>query len=405
MGMQLYQDAEKTLDQLGKEGLLKGEVELVSAQSVTPIVDMTGKGKLQIMNFCANNYLGLANHPLIIKAVQNVLNTRGFGTASVRFICGTQDIHRVLEAEVSHFLRTDDSILYSSCFDANTGFFETFLKSEDAIISDALNHASIIDGIRLCKARRLRYRNNDMNDLEDQLKQCKDARYRVIATDGVFSMDGVIVNLPAIIELADRYDALVFLDDSHAIGFMGENGAGIPDHWGLLGHPRLIISGTFGKALGGGSGGYVAASKPLVEVLRQRSRPYLFSNSLIPCVVAGARSALSIVRSAEGMVLRERLWENVKLFRGSLEKEGFEIAGGGHPIIPLMTFDAVRSQEFASLLVQNGIYVASFSYPVVPAGQARIRMQVSAAHSVDQLIQAIDIIKNVAGDCGISKVA
>jgi glycine C-acetyltransferase len=340
----------------------------------------------EVLNFCANNYLGLADDPRILDAARTALDEWGYGLASVRFICGTQEQHLELERRLADFLGTDDAILYSSCFDANGGVFETLFSAEDAIISDELNHASIIDGIRLSKARRLRYRNRDMADLEEQLRAAEDARFRVIVTDGVFSMDGYIAPLADICDLAERYDALVFVDDSHAVGFVGENGRGTPELCGVADRVD-IYTGTFGKALGGASGGYVASHGEIVRLLRQRSRPYLFSNTLAPAIVAGTLTALDLVEgSAE---LRARLRENAALFRDRMTAEGFELLPGEHPIVPVMFGDAAKTARIAKEMQQRGVYVTAFSFPVVPRGLARIRVQLSAAHTTEQVEQCV----------------
>lgn len=340
----------------------------------------------EVLNFCANNYLGLADDPRILDAARTALDEWGYGLASVRFICGTQEQHLELERRLADFLGTDDAILYSSCFDANGGVFETLFSAEDAIISDELNHASIIDGIRLSKARRLRYRNRDMADLEEQLRAAEDARFRVIVTDGVFSMDGYIAPLADICDLAERYDALVFVDDSHAVGFVGENGRGTPELCGVADRVD-IYTGTFGKALGGASGGYVASHGEIVRLLRQRSRPYLFSNTLAPAIVAGTLTALDLVEgSAE---LRARLRENAALFRDRMTAEGFELLPGEHPIVPVMFGDAAKTARIAKEMQQRGVYVTAFSFPVVPRGLARIRVQLSAAHTTEQVARCV----------------
>ena len=375
-------------DALKKNGLYKEERIIVSPQN-SHITISNGQ---EVLNFCANNYLGLANNSAIIQAAKDSYETYGFGLASVRFICGTQSIHRELEKKLSHFLKTDDTILYSSCFDANGGLFETLLGPEDAVISDALNHASIIDGIRLCKAKRLRYNNSDMADLELQLKEAQSSRFRLIATDGVFSMDGTIANLKAICDLADRYDALVMIDDCHAVGFMGEKGRGTPEHCGVMGRID-IITGTLGKALGGATGGYTSGRKEIIEWLRQRSRPYLFSNSLAPSIAAASIKVLELLESSDE--LRRRLHENSRYFREKMSTLGFELVPGSHPIIPVMLGDAKVAQEFASRMLGHGIYVIGFSYPVVPHGKARIRTQMSAAHTQADLDRAIDAFKEV----------
>jgi glycine C-acetyltransferase len=335
---------------------------------------------------CANNYLGLADHPEVVAAARNSLETWGFGLASVRFICGTQQLHKELEARISHFVGKEDTILYNSCWDANGGLFETILGPEDAIISDELNHASIIDGIRLCKARRLRYRNNDMADLKARLEEARDARHRLIATDGVFSMDGYLADLPAICQLADDYDALIMVDDSHAVGFVGPHGRGTHEHHGVM--DRIdILTGTLGKALGGASGGYTSGRRELIEWLRQRSRTYLFSNTVAPPVAAGSLRAIEMLE--ESTELRDRLEENTRFFREEMTSRGFSILPGTHPIVPVMLGDAARASRMAEAMLEEGIYVVGFSYPVVPQGKARIRTQVSAAHSRQDLEQAV----------------
>jgi glycine C-acetyltransferase len=331
-----------------------------------------------VLNLCANNYLGLANHPAVVRAAQQALEDWGYGLASVRFICGTQSIHKQLEEKISKFLGTEDTILYSSCFDANGGLFETLLDAEDAIISDELNHASIIDGVRLSKAQRFRYRNGDMGDLEEKLVESQSARHRLIATDGVFSMDGYFAKLDRICDLADKYDAMVMVDDSHAVGFIGEHGRGTPELCGVEGRVD-IITGTLGKALGGASGGYTSARKEIVELLRQRSRPYLFSNSVAPPIVAASLKVLDLL--AESADLRQRLRENTSFFREQIARSGFSILPGEHPIVPIMFGDAVVASRMAELLLAKGVYVVAFSYPVVPRGKARIRTQISAAHT------------------------
>jgi len=376
------------LQSIKDQGLYKAERIITSPQSS----NITVQDTQQVINLCANNYLGLANHPEIIDAAKASLDEWGFGLASVRFICGTQAIHKQLEEQLSAFLGMEDTILYASCFDANGGLFETLLGPDDAVISDALNHASIIDGIRLCKARRFRYANNDMQDLEEKLEQAKDARFRLIATDGVFSMDGYIADLEAICDLAERYDALVMVDDSHAVGFMGENGSGTHEHTGVLDRVD-IITGTLGKALGGASGGYTSARKEIVEVLRQRSRPYLFSNTVAPSIVAASIKTLELIgRSTD---LRARLWENTRFFRRELDRLGFDVLPGEHPIVPIMLGDAVVAQKMAARLLEKGVYVISFSYPVVPKGAARIRTQMSAAHTQEDLRFALDKFREV----------
>ena len=340
----------------------------------------------EVLNLCANNYLGLADHPEVIAAAKEALDRWGYGMASVRFICGTQEVHKELEDALTEFLGTEDTILYSSCFDANGGLFEALLDERDAVISDALNHASIIDGIRLCKAKRLRYANRDMADLEKQLEDSSEARFRMVATDGVFSMDGYMAPLKEICDLAERHDAMVMVDDSHAVGFVGAGGRGTHEHHGVMGRIDAI-TGTLGKALGGASGGYVSGRKELVSMLRQRSRPYLFSNSLAPPIAAASLKVLELLRGAEE--LRHRLADNTRFFRSRMSEEGFEILPGDHPIVPVMIGDAAIAGRMAAAMLDKGVYVVGFSYPVVPQGKARIRCQVSAAHSRDDLERAV----------------
>ncbi|PKQ17550.1 MAG: glycine C-acetyltransferase [Actinobacteria bacterium HGW-Actinobacteria-8] len=370
------------LDEIRAAGTLKSERPLGSAQS-----SIVSAGGADVVNFCANNYLGLANDQRIIDAAKAGMDEWGFGLASVRFICGTQDLHLELERRMSAFLGTEDTILFSSCFDANGGVFEALFGAEDAIISDELNHASLIDGIRLCKARRLRYRNRDLADLEDQLKAASDARQRIIVTDGVFSMDGYLAPLPGISDLAERYGALVLVDDSHAVGLMGEHGRGTPELLGVEGRVD-IYTGTFGKALGGASGGYVSAHKEIVEMLRQRARPYLFSNTVAPAVVAGTLAALDLLEG--GGELRQRLVDNAALFRALMTDAGFELLDGQHPIVPVMFGDAALAARVADRMLEHGVYVVAFSYPVVPMGKARIRVQLSAVHSPDDIRRCVD---------------
>ena len=378
---------------LREQGLYKGERVLAGPQG-----GVVRTGEREVVNLCANNYLGLANHPAVREAAHRAIDRFGFGMASVRFICGTQTVHKQLEERLSRFLGTEDAILYSSCFDANGGLFEALLDERDAVISDALNHASIIDGIRLCKAQRYRYANNDMAELESCLKQASGARTRLIATDGVFSMDGIIANLPAICELADRYDALVMVDDSHATGFMGPGGRGTPEHCGV-GSRIDILTGTLGKALGGASGGYIASRREVIEWLRQRSRPYLFSNS-IPPVVAGV--GLRVIDLLEhSPELRSQLHENARCFRAGLARLGFDLKPGEHPIIPVMLGDAALAGRMADRLLERGVYVIGFSHPVVPKGQARIRTQMSAALTREQLDQAIEAFAAVGRELGV----
>lgn len=389
------QHLQQQIDDVKSEGLYKAERLISSQQSAAIQV-----GEREVLNFCANNYLGLANHPELIKAAQQGLNSHGFGVASVRFICGTQDIHKQLEQKISSFLGMEDTILYSSCFDANAGLFETLLGPEDAIISDALNHASIIDGVRLCKAKRYRYANNNMAELEQQLQQAvaDGARFKLIATDGVFSMDGVIADLKSICDLADKYDAMVMVDDSHAVGFVGAKGRGTHEYCDVMDRVD-IITGTLGKALGGASGGYTSARKEIVEWLRQRSRPYLFSNSVAPAIVTASIRVLDLL--AEGDALRAKLWQNASYFRERMQAAGFTLAGKDHAIIPVMLGDAKVAAEMAQRMLAEGIYVVGFSFPVVPKGQARIRTQISAAHSREQLDQAIDAFIRIGKDMGV----
>ena len=379
---------------LHDDGLYKRERVIASPQSAH-IELADGRS---VMNLCANNYLGLADHPALIEAARGALDTYGYGMASVRFICGTQTVHRELERELSEFLDTEDTILYSSCFDANGGLFETILDEADCVISDALNHASIIDGIRLSKARRLRYDNNDMMQLEQRLREASDARYRLIATDGVFSMDGVIADLATICGLADRYDALVMVDDSHAVGFVGPGGRGTPAYCGVADRVD-IVTGTLGKAMGGASGGYTSGRHEIIEWLRQRSRPYLFSNSLAPVIAATTLRVLDLLQSAPE--LHRQLERNSMRFRAGMEAAGFTLAGAGHPIVPVMLGDAKVAGEMADRLLAEGLYVIAFSFPVVPRGAARIRAQMSAAHSDADIDQAIEAFRSVGREMGL----
>jgi glycine C-acetyltransferase len=379
----MREDLRAGLDEIRAAGLYKAERVIGTPQNAAVRV---GSGA-EVLNFCANNYLGLADHPVLVAAARDALDRWGFGMASVRFICGTQEPHKELERKLSEFLGTEDTILYSSCFDANGGLFETLLGAEDAIISDELNHASIIDGVRLSKARRYRYRNRDLDDLERQLKDAADARYRLVATDGVFSMDGYLAPLDEICDLADRYDALVMVDDSHAVGFTGPTGRGTPELFGVTDKVD-IMTGTLGKALGGASGGYTSGRAEIVEMLRQRSRPYLFSNSLAPSITAAAVAALDLLGSSGELL--ERLRANTALFRSRMTEEGFDLLPGEHPIIPVMIGDAAEASRMADLLLEQGIYVIGFSYPVVPHGKARIRTQMSAAHSTADVHRAVD---------------
>jgi glycine C-acetyltransferase len=368
----------QTLEEIRSQGLFKTERVITSPQDAH--IAITG-GK-RVLNMCANNYLGLADHPALIAAAKEALETHGFGMASVRFICGTQDIHKELEAALTKFLGTEETILYPSCFDANGGLFETLLTEKDAVISDELNHASIIDGIRLCKAQRFRYKHNDTADLEAQLRAAQDARFRLVATDGCFSMDGTIANLAAICDLAEKYNALTMIDDAHATGFLGKTGRGTHEYRGVMGRID-IITGTLGKALGGASGGFTSGRKEIVDLLRQRSRPYLFSNTIAPPVVAASLKALELLSSSTE--LRDKLEENTKFFRVALDERGLTIKPGVHPIVPIMIGDAAKSQKFAARMLEKGVYVIGFFYPVVPHGTARVRTQVSAAHSREDL--------------------
>ncbi len=396
MSSSFYQHLQSQIDQVKEDGLYKAERVITTAQQAQIAVS-SGE---QVVNFCANNYLGLANHPELIKAAKSGLDEHGFGMASVRFICGTQDIHKTLEQKLSSFLGMEDTILYSSCFDANAGLFETLLTAEDAIISDALNHASIIDGVRLCKAKRFRYANNDMAELEARLQEAEaaGARFKLIATDGVFSMDGVIANLKGVCDLADKYNAMVMVDDSHAVGFVGEEGRGSHEYCEVMDRVD-IITGTLGKAMGGASGGYTSGKKEVVEWLRQRSRPYLFSNSLAPAIVNASIKVLELL--ADGAELRKTLKDNAAYFRVNMEAAGFTCGGADHAIIPVMLGDAKVASDMANRLLAEGIYVIGFSFPVVPKGQARIRTQISAAHTKAQLDKAIEAFTRIGKEMGI----
>jgi len=382
------------LKQIKDGGLYKAERIITSPQQAT----ITIQGGQKVLNLCANNYLGLADHPEVIRAAQDSYAKWGYGLSSVRFICGTQEIHKQLEEKISEFLGTEDTILYCSCFDANTGLFETLLTADDAVISDNLNHASIIDGIRLCKAQRLRFENSNMGDLEDKLQQAQSARFRLIATDGVFSMDGTIARLDQICQLAEKYDALVMVDDSHAVGVLGKGGRGTHEYRDVMGRID-IITGTLGKALGGASGGYTSGRKEIIEILRQRSRPYLFSNTLAPAIVATSLKVLDILSASTD--LRDKLQENTRYFREQIAKLGLDVIPGEHPIVPIMLGDAALAQKMAQKLLERGVYVIGFSYPVVPRGAARIRTQISAAHNKEDLDFAIEKIAEVKQELDI----
>jgi glycine C-acetyltransferase len=394
-----FADLKAELETIEADGLYKRE-RIITSQQFSEIDVKTDGHEDHVINFCANNYLGLANRPELIEAAKQTLNSHGFGVASVRFICGTQDLHKQLEAKIAAFTGCEDAILYAAAFDANGGVFEPLLGPEDAIISDALNHASIIDGVRLCKAKRYRYANSDMDDLETQLKQARadGARHIIVVTDGVFSMDGYIANLPDIVRLAKQYDALTMVDDCHAHGFMGAKGRGTPEHCGVFGEID-IITGTLGKALGGAMGGFTAARKEIVDMLRQRSRPYLFSNSLAPSIVGASLKALDMV--AAGDDLRARLFDNAKRFRAGMSEAGFDLLSGEHPIIPVMLGDAKLAQEMATRLMDEGVYVIGFFYPVVPKGKARIRTQMSAAHTPEMIDRAVAAFTKVGKEMGV----
>jgi glycine C-acetyltransferase len=394
MRTELLEQLAADTEQLKKEGLFKGERIITSMQQA----DITIQGGQEVINFCANNYLGLANHPELIKAAQSGGDQYGFGMASVRFICGTQNLHKELEKRISGFLKTEDTILYTSCFDANGGLFETLLEPQDAVISDELNHASIIDGVRLCKAQRFRYKNNDMDDLAAKLKEAASCRHKLIATDGVFSMDGIIANLKGICDLAEEHNAMVMVDDSHAVGFIGDNGRGTPEYCGVEGRVD-INTGTLGKALGGASGGYTSGHKEIIAWLRQRSRPYLFSNTLAPMIASASLKVLDMLES--GGELRAKLAKNSSYFRAEMTKLGFELVPGDHPIIPVMLGDAVLASRMAEGMLNEGIYVVGFSYPVVPQGKARIRTQMSAAHDKSHLDKAIQAFAKIGRELGV----
>jgi glycine C-acetyltransferase len=392
----IQQDLTKTLGELREQGLYKTERVITSSQSSK----ITVSGDKQVLNFCANNYLGLANHPDVIKAAQETMNDWGFGLSSVRFICGTQQIHKELEQKMSEFLGTEDTILYCAAFDANGGVFEPLLGEDSMIISDELNHASIIDGVRLCKAQRARYKHSDMAELENCLKEAQSAKYRMVVTDGVFSMDGDLAKLPEIVELCEKYDALVMVDDSHATGYIGKTGRGTAEHFGLLGKIDIITT-TFGKALGGGNGGCTSGRKEIIEMLRQRSRPYLFSNTLAPATVGATLKVLELLGSSSE--LPSRTMANAIYFRSKMETAGFDLVKGTTAIVPVMIYDAPLAVKFADELLKEGIYVIGFVYPVVPKGRARIRVQLSAAHTREQIDQAVDAFVKVAKELAILK--
>ncbi len=384
------------LKEIEEAGLYKRERIITSPQAA----EITVSSGAKVLNFCANNYLGLSSHPVVLQAAKDAIDTHGFGLSSVRFICGTQDIHKTLEAKISAFLGTEDTILYAAAFDANGGVFEPLFNEKDAIISDSLNHASIIDGVRLCKAERFRYENNNMADLEATLLEAKHCRNRIIVTDSVFSMDGTIAQLDKIVELADKYEALIMIDECHSSGFMGKTGRGTHEHCGVLGKID-IITGTLGKALGGASGGFTSGRKEIIDMLRQRSRPYLFSNTLAPSIVGASIAVLDMLTKTTA--LRDKLWENAKYFRTQIEAAGFDVKPGEHAIIPIMLYDAKLSQDFAAKLLEEGIYVIGFYFPVVPKGQARIRVQMSAGHDKEHLDKAIAAFTKVGKELGVIK--
>lgn len=390
----LKQRLEKEIEEIKEAGLYKEERIISSPQAADIVLEDGSK----VINFCANNYLGLSSHPKVIEAAQKTIDTHGFGMSSVRFICGTQDIHKELERKISEFLGMEDTILYAAAFDANGGVFEPLLGPDDAIISDSLNHASIIDGVRLCKAARYRYKNNDMNDLEEQLKAASGAKVKIIVTDGVFSMDGTIAQLDKICDLADKYDALVMTDECHSTGFIGKTGRGVHEYRNCMDRVD-IITGTLGKAMGGASGGFTAAKKEIVDILRQRSRPYLFSNTLAPSIVGASIAVIDML--SQTTELRDKLENNTKYFRKEIEAAGFDIKPGEHPIVPIMLYDAKLSQQMAKKLLEKGIYVIGFYYPVVPKEQARIRVQISAVHEKEHLDKAINAFKEVGKELGV----
>lgn len=392
----LLKELAEHTEELKRTGLYKEERIITSPQQAA----ITVQGGQEVLNFCANNYLGLSNHPELVKTARAALDRHGFGMSSVRFICGTQDIHKTLEDRLTDFLGMEDTILYGSCFDANGGLFEAILGPEDAIISDQLNHASIIDGVRLCKAKRFRYANNDMADLEEQLKAAQGCRHRLIVTDGVFSMDGIIADLKGVCDLADKYDALVMVDDSHAVGFVGDTGRGTHEYCGVMDRVD-IITGTLGKALGGASGGYTSGRREIIAWLRQRSRPYLFSNTLAPVITATSIAVLDMLR--ETSELRDRLNDNSRHFRARMEAAGFDLVPGEHAIIPVMLGDAVLASKMAARMLEEGIYVVGFSFPVVPRGQARIRTQMSAGHTREHVDRAVDAFIRVGRELGVIK--
>jgi glycine C-acetyltransferase len=392
----LQPQLQNELKEIEEAGLYKRERIITSPQAAEITVSTGAK----VLNFCANNYLGLSSHPVVLQAAKDAIDTHGFGMSSVRFICGTQDIHKTLEAKISEFLGTEDTILYAAAFDANGGVFEPLFNEKDAIISDSLNHASIIDGVRLCKAERFRYENNNMADLEAKLQQTKHCRNRIIVTDSVFSMDGTIAQLDKIVELADKYEALIMIDECHSSGFMGKNGRGTHEHCGVLGKID-IITGTLGKALGGASGGFTSGRKEIIDMLRQRSRPYLFSNTLAPSIVGASIAVLDMLTKTTA--LRDKLWDNAKYFRTHIEAAGFDVKPGEHAIIPIMLYDAKLSQDFAAKLLEEGIYVIGFYFPVVPKGQARIRVQMSAGHDREHLDKAIAAFTKVGKELGVIK--